>query len=192
MSDRLIDRKSPPIIMEHIERAPQFMRFETLLANLSSNDELVAMFTQLNTSIADYAQTCISPNTKSQLFATEANLTRVLGEILGPESPIGLKKLSTLLQHDQTRAAGLRHIMAWSILQNVRSSGAPETTLLPPEISECMSSMTGMQADVNGMASYWQSVVDILLTDSLKVVPSCLQNGDKLFSIDGANIRKRH
>ena len=139
------------------------------------------MFTQLNSSISDYAQRCISLNARSQLTTIETNSTGLLDEILGPESLIGVKKVSALLRHDQTRAAGLHHIIAWSILQNVRSSGAPETTLLPPEISECMSSMTGMQADVNGMASHWQGVVEILLTDSLKAAPSCLQNGDKSF-----------
>ena len=181
MSDKLIDGKSPPIVMEHIERSSPYMRFETLLARPSSDNELVAMFTQLNISITEYVQLCIGPNTRSQLLAIESDSTRVLDEILGPESPIGVKKVSALLQHDQTRAASLRHIIAWSILQNVRSSGAPETTLLPPEISECMSSMTGMQADVNGMASHWQSVVEPSLTGSLKAVPSCLQNGDKSF-----------
>ncbi|GAB7323954.1 hypothetical protein MBLNU13_g07368t2 [Cladosporium sp. NU13] len=143
------------IIMEHIERPIPYMRFETLLARPSSDDELVAMFTQVNSSIADYAQMWISPNTRSQLLATESDSTQVLNEILGPESPISVKKVSALLQYDQTRAASLRHIIAWSILQNVRSTGAPETTLLPPEISECISSMTGMQADVNGMAPHW-------------------------------------
>jgi len=77
-----------------------------------------------------------------------------LDDILRPESPIGLKKLSDLLQNDRTRAASLRHVIAWSILQNIKSSGAPETTLLPPEISECMSSMTGMQGDLKGMAAH--------------------------------------
>ena len=67
---------------------------------------------------------------------------------------MNLKKVSALLQHGQTRAATLRHIIAWSILQNVRSSGAPETTLLPPEISECMSSMSGMQGDVKGKSAH--------------------------------------
>ena len=155
-----MDRKSPPITMEHFERPPAYMRVETLLVSLSSDDELIAMFTQLNSSIADYAQRCMSPNGRPSLSAVESLSGRVLDEILGPESPIGVKKVSALLQHDQTRAAGLRHIIAWSILQNIRSSGAPETTLLPPEISECMSSMTGMQADLNGMASYWQDIVD--------------------------------
>lgn len=141
--------------MEHIERPIPYMRFETLLARPSSDGELVAMFTQVNSSIADYAQMWISPNTRSQLLATESDSTQVLNEILGPESPISVKEVSALLQYDQTRAASLRYIIAWSILQNVRSAGAPETTLLPPEISECMSSMTGMQADVNGMAPHW-------------------------------------
>lgn len=101
MSDKLIDGKSPPIVMEHIERPQPYMRFETLLSRPSSDDELVAMFTQLNRSIANYAQMCTSPNSRSQLLATETNSTRVLDELLGPESPIGVKNLSALLRHDQ-------------------------------------------------------------------------------------------
>lgn len=116
----------------------------------------MVMFTQLNSSIADYAQRSMSLNGRPKLLAVESLSGRVLNEILGPESPISVKKVSALLQHDQTRAAGLRHIIAWSILQNIGGSGTPETTLLPPEISECMSSMTGMQGDLNGMTSHWR------------------------------------
>lgn len=139
--------------MEDILRPPPYMRFEALLARPSSDDDLVAMFKQLNTSIARYVQKCMSSNLRSSLLATETTSPRVLDEVLGPESPMSVKKVSALLQHDQTRATSLRHIIAWSILQIVRSSGALEATLLPPEISECMSSMAGVQDDVNGMAA---------------------------------------
>lgn len=61
--------------------------------------------------------------------------------------------------------------------QELRSSG----DYLASSSSKFKSSMTGMQADVNGMASHWQSVLEMSLTDSLKVVQSCLQNDDKLF-----------
>jgi hypothetical protein len=150
MAEKLIDGKSPPIIMENIERPPPYVRFEMLLGRPPSDDELVAMFTQLNTSISDYAQECMSPNLRSQLLATKTASSRVLDELLGLGSPLGVSRIFSLLQNDQTRGAALRHIIAWSMLQNVRGSGAPETTLLPPEISECMSSMTGMQGDRNG------------------------------------------
>jgi hypothetical protein len=105
----------------------------------------------------------MSSNPGNRLLTTETTSTQVLDEVLGPESPMSVKKVSALLQHDQTRAASIRHIIAWSILQNVRSSGAPETTLLPPEISECMSSMTGMQGDVNGMDTHLLVVFGYLL-----------------------------
>ena len=140
--------------MEHIERPPSHMMFETLLASPSSDDELVAMFTRLNASVADYVKGCMSSKFGPQLLVPETTSSQALDDILRPESPMGLKKLSDLLQNDRTRAASLRHVIAWSILQNIKSSGAPETTLLPPEISECMSSMTGMQGDLKGMAAH--------------------------------------
>lgn len=136
--------------MENVERTSPYARFETLLARPSSDDELVAMFTQLNASIADYAQECMSLNLRSQLLATKTASSRLLDELLGLESPLGVSRILSLLQNDQTRGAALRHIIAWSLLQNIRGSGAPETTLLPPEISEFMASMTGMQGDRNG------------------------------------------
>jgi hypothetical protein len=153
MSDKLMDRRSPLVIMEHIERPPPYMRFETLLAAPTSDDDLVAMFTQLNTSISDHTQEIITPNLRSQLLATKSASSQVLDELLGLQSPIGVNRIFSLLQNDQTRGAALRHMIVWSMLQNVRDSGASETALLPPEISECMSSMTGMQGDRNDIAA---------------------------------------
>jgi hypothetical protein len=187
MSEKLIDRKSPPIVMENIERPPPYMRFETLLARPSSDEELVAMFTQLNTSIADYAQRCTS--TGSQSLATEIDWARALDEVLGPEPPMSVKKMSALLQHSQTRGATLRHIIAWSILQNVRSLGAPETTLLPPEISECMSSMAGMQGDAKGKAAQCHVVNHRLTCRRSHALTREMATDSP--SADGANIRKR-
>lgn len=58
-----------------------------------------------------------------------------------------------MLLDSRSQVDGLRYLFAWIILENVKSSGAPEMTLLPPEISKCMSAMTGMRNDVKAQFS---------------------------------------
>ena len=145
-----VDEKSSLTITKHIEHSPSHTTLETLPASPCLDDNLVAMFTQLNASIANYAQRYMSIDRSPQLSAKEVPTYQTVEDLLGPNSPVNCRRMVTLLHNDQTRAAGIRRIIAWSILQNINISGAPETTLLPPEISECMSSMTGMQGDMEG------------------------------------------
>jgi hypothetical protein len=119
ISTNSVDEKSSPIIMKHIERSPSCKTLETLLARPSSDDNLIAMFVQLNASIADYAQKCISIEHRLQLPADEFLSVQTLEDLLGPDSPVNARDMAALLQHDQTRAAGVRHMIAWSILQNI-------------------------------------------------------------------------
>jgi hypothetical protein len=150
--DNGLGKGSPPIVLKCIERPPSYVAIDMLLARPTSDQEVVAMFTQIKNSIADYVRKYADGN-RVPLSTTEHSLYQRLEEVLGQNSPVGAQKLTNVLRDNRTRAAGLHHLLAWSILQNIRSTGAPETTLLPLEILECMSSMTGMQGNLRGSLS---------------------------------------
>jgi hypothetical protein len=150
--DNGLGEGSPPIVLKRIEKPPSYVAIDMLLARPTSDQEVVAMFTQINNSIADYVRKYADGN-RVPLSTTEHSLYQRLKEVLGQNSLVGAQKLTNVLRDNRTRAAGLYHLLAWSILQNIRSTGAPETTLLPLEISECISSMTGMQGNLRGSLS---------------------------------------
>jgi hypothetical protein len=152
---------------------------DTLLTRSTPDEDIVAMFTQLNTSIADYVQKCVDRDWVP-LSTTDYALKQRLIGLLGQNSSVGAQKLAILLRDRRTRAAGLRHLLAWSILENIRSTGAPETTLLPPEISECMSSMTGMQGNARGRSTPTHQCFSTIADKLYKVASFCSQSGGKL------------
>jgi hypothetical protein len=49
----------------------------------------MAMFTQLNASIADYVRKRISIDHRSQLLINKFPLSQTLKDLLGPDSPVG-------------------------------------------------------------------------------------------------------
>jgi hypothetical protein len=151
--DNGLDKRSPPIVLKRIERPPSYVAIDALLARPTSDQDVVAMFTQINNSIADYVQKYVDRDWVP-VSTIDYSLKHRLGELLGQNSPVGAQKLANLLRDRRKRVAGLQHLLAWSILENISSTGAPETTLLPPELSECMSSMTGMQSNMRGTSAH--------------------------------------
>lgn len=180
VSDNGIDKRSSPMILKPIERASAYTALDIFLANPTPDDDIIAMLTHLNTSIAEHVQKYMDGDNRSHLLAADISLNQKLDEILGSDFPVKAQKLAALLRDRRTRAIGFRHILAWSILVNVKSVGAPETTLLPPEISECMSSMTGMKGDTKGTAVCLRMSPETLLTDLFKAAAFYSPNGDKL------------
>jgi hypothetical protein len=151
--DNGLDKKSPPIVLKRIERPPSYVAIDALLARPTSDQDVVAMFRQINNSIADYVQKYVDRDWVP-MSTIDYSLKHRLGELLGQNSPVGAQKLANLLRDWRKRVAGLQHLLAWSMLENISSTGAPETTLLPPELSECMSSMTGMQSNMRGTSAH--------------------------------------
>lgn len=97
---------------------------------------------------------CLGDASRSVSRRPDASFLRQIDDLLGSQSPVEAQRLAEMLLDNQSQADGLRYLFAWVILENVKGSGPPETTLLPPEISECMSAMTGMRNDVKGQHDY--------------------------------------
>jgi hypothetical protein len=144
-----VDKRFSSTVMRHVSKSSPNPTFETLLAKPLPEDELVALYARLRGLISDHANGYLSDQNRS-LRRPDPSFIQRLEALVGPQSIIPALRLATMLLDRRTQTAGLRYLFAWTILENVRSSGAPETTLLPPEISECMSSMAGLSNDNKG------------------------------------------
>ena len=154
--------------------------FDTLIARPLPEDELVTLYARLRGVISDHANGYVSSQNRSFVRRPDLSFVQRLENLVGPQSNIPALRLATMLLDRRTQGGALHYLFAWTILENVRSSGAPETTLLPPEISECMSSMVGLDSDNKG-SSCRPILKDInqTLTLRLKLARFCLPNGDR-------------
>lgn len=67
-SDDGIDKRSSPMIWNRIERPPACTALDTLLAKPTPGDDIIAMFTHLNTSIAEYVQKYMDGDNRSTFW----------------------------------------------------------------------------------------------------------------------------
>jgi hypothetical protein len=145
-----VDKRFSSTVMHQIGKSSLTPNFDALLARPLPEDELLALYTRLRGIISDHANGYISDQNRSFVRRPDPSFIQRLEVLVGPQSVIPALRLATMLLDRRTQAGALRFLFAWTILENIRSSGAPETTLLPPEISECMSSMAGLSNDNKG------------------------------------------
>lgn len=146
-----VDKRFSSTVMHHVGKSSPNSTFEALLAKPLPEDELVALYARLRGLISDHANGYIGDQNRSFVRRPDPSFIQRLEALIGPQSIIPALRLATMLLDRRTQTSALRFIFAWTILENIRSSGAPETTLLPPEISECMSSMAGLSNDIKGL-----------------------------------------
>ena len=144
-----VDKRFSSTVMHHVGKSSPNPTFEALLAKPLPEDELVALYARLRGMISDHANGYIGDQNRS-VRRPDPSFIQRLEALIGPQSVIPALRLATMLLDRRTQTSALRFLFAWTILENIRSSGAPETTLLPPEISECMSSMAGLSSDHKG------------------------------------------
>jgi hypothetical protein len=145
-----VDKRFSSTVMHHIGKSSLNPNFDALLARPLPEDELLALYARLRGLISEHANGYISEQNRSFVRRPDPSFIQRLEVLVGPQSVVPALRLATMLLDRRTQASALRFLFAWTILENVRSSGAPETTLLPPEISECMSSMAGLSNDNKG------------------------------------------
>jgi hypothetical protein len=145
-----VDKRFSSTVMRHVSKSSPNPAFEALLAKPLPEDELVALYARLRGLISDHANGYLGDQNRSFVRRPDPSFIQRLEALVGPQSIIPALRLATMLLDRRTQTGGLRYLFAWTILENVKSSGAPETTLLPPEISECMSSMAGLSNDNKG------------------------------------------
>jgi hypothetical protein len=145
-----VDKRFSSTVMQHVGKSSLNPNFDALLARPLPEDELLAQYARLRSVISDHANGYINDQNRSFVRRPDPSFIQWLEVLTGPQSVIPALRLATMLLDRRTQAGALRFLFAWTILENVRSSGAPETTLLPPEISECMSSMAGLSNDNKG------------------------------------------
>lgn len=157
-SDNDLDKKSAGTALKHIERLPSTFNSSTLLDRSLSEGELVSLFKRLREHIAQHVDKCLRDGGWAVTRRPDASLVRQLDGLIGSQSVIGAQKLAEMLLDRQSQSDALRFLLAWCLFESIKSTGAPETTLLPPELSECMASMTGLRNDMKGQYSLPNSV----------------------------------
>lgn len=145
-----VDKRFSSTVMHHVGRSSLNPNFDALLARPLPQDELIALYSRLRGAMSDHANVYMGDHNRSFVHRPDSPFVQRLENLVGAQSVIPALRLATMLRDRRTEAGALCYLLAWTILENVRSSGAPETTLLPPEISECMSSMAGLSNDNRG------------------------------------------
>lgn len=109
--------------------------------------ELVNGFRSLKISINSHVHEFMGGQHHLPSHNIDQSLIANTRDVVGLHSSLDAQRLIAMLADRKTRCEAMQHLFAWTILDKIRISGPPETTLLPPEISECMSSMSGMKED---------------------------------------------
>jgi hypothetical protein len=67
-------------------------------------------------------------------------------QALGDGLPTPIGTLNTMLANPTTRETALRLCIAWVVVSRVQFGGDPRITFLPPEVTSCINSMTGLDS----------------------------------------------
>ncbi|KAF2816567.1 uncharacterized protein BDZ99DRAFT_139101 [Mytilinidion resinicola] len=89
-------------------------------------------------------------------------------QALGDNLPVSIGTLGTLLSNPTTREVGLRFCIAWVIISRSKLNGDPKTTLLPPEVVQCVSSMSA----INWEPKAW----DAFTANWKAITAECIKN----------------
>lgn len=100
---------------------------------------------RLGTAVKDHAQSYYVA--RGGAGGAAAGAERVAA-VLGAGAPVRAEEVAGMLASAPGRVAGVRFLIAWGILRNV--SGAPETSLLPPELAESLEVMHAGRAKGGG------------------------------------------
>lgn len=107
-------------------------------------NELAIQMQGIYARISDHAHRFFSngePSTPKP-HPNDSDLAFKISQLLHPDPSIDPGHLAMLLLKPTSRPAAIRFILAWSILKNIELNSPPLTTLLPPELSECLQAMS--------------------------------------------------
>lgn len=97
-------------------------------------------FSKLGTAIKNHAQTYYVSEKDS---STRGDIPAIQ-HLLGSGSSLDSGTVAGMLARSSSRVGAVRYIVAWAIIQKI------DDDLLPPGISTCMKSMTGLAHDPKG------------------------------------------
>lgn len=109
------------------------------------------MSKKLQELITSHVEGYLAGNTPTDTRNPDPSFNQRLSDLAGPGCLRGPHNLAKMLLEHQTQSIAAKHLLAKSTVNNFESSGPPETTLLPPELSECMASMAGLKSEAPGI-----------------------------------------
>lgn len=137
--------KHASVAMTQIPPALTIGRLESRLPQPLPEDTIAKDINMLRIAIKNHAHNYYLKTGNAAIGGTA--FAGAMANLLGAKSPINSKRLALLLSQPKTRIDAIRFLLAWTILGRLKHSASPDTTILPPELAECMFSMTAMQED---------------------------------------------
>ena len=140
------DSKNPNMAMLPLTGTDSGAILDSKLPPATQDRDITGDFSRLSTVIKNHAHSYYGTS-GTQLQKGDTISGRNAHQLLGSDALIDARTLSSLLANSRSRLAAVRYIIAWTIIRNIELSGPPETTLLPPELAECMQAMSSSSSD---------------------------------------------
>jgi len=139
--------KQPAVNVQPLDNANLATRtVENNLPQPLEDNAIAEAISKISNSIKNHVQSYYH---SAQVSAGAVNLDAL--QALGDGLPTSIGTLNTMLANPTTRETALRLCIAWVVVSRIQFGGDPRITFLPPEVTSCINSMTGLDSKPQGM-----------------------------------------
>jgi hypothetical protein len=142
----LRQEKLPAVSAQPLDNANFTTRtVENNLPQPLEDNAIAEAISKISNSIKNHVQSYYH---SSRVSAGAVNLDAF--QALGDGLPTSIGTLNTMLANPTTRETALRLCIAWVVVSRIQFGGDPRITFLPPEVTSCINSMTGLDSKPQG------------------------------------------
>ena len=138
--------KQPVVNVQPLDNANLTTRtVENNLPQPLEDNAIAEAISKISNSIKNHVQSYYH-NARASAGAVNIDALQALGDGL----PTSVGTLNTMLANPTTRETALRLCIAWVVVSRIQFGGDPRITFLPPEVTSCINSMTGLDSKPQG------------------------------------------
>ena len=138
--------KQPVVNVQPLDNANLTTRtIENNLPQPLEDNAIAEAISKISNSIKNHVQSYYH---SARVSADAVNLDAL--QALGDGLPTSIGTLNTMLANPTTRETALRLCIAWIVVSRIQFGGDPRISFLPPEVTSCISSMTGLDSKPQG------------------------------------------
>lgn len=138
--------KQPVVNVQPLDNANLTTRtVENNLPQPLEDNAIAEAISKISNSIKNHVQSYYH---SARVSAGAVNLDAL--QALGDGLPTSIGTLNTMLANPTTRETALRLCIAWVVVSRIQFGGDPRITFLPPEVTSCINSMTGLDNKPQG------------------------------------------
>ena len=141
----------PETTLAPVAKSNTMSAVEAALAPPMQDRDISGDMSKLGIAIKNHAHSYYSGTIGPQALTTGSE--RAISSLLGSDAPMSSTDLAALLSNPKSTTTAVRFLIGWSILRRVELSCPPETSLLPPELAECLEGMKSFQGNGDGMCA---------------------------------------